>query len=43
LPALDGAAGAGGLNVVEVVVDAELGLRRRREIREAVDSALSGS
>lgn len=43
LPALDGAAGAGGLNVVEVVVDAELGLRRRREMREAVDKALAGS
>jgi 2-succinyl-5-enolpyruvyl-6-hydroxy-3-cyclohexene-1-carboxylate synthase len=42
-PALDRAAGAGGLNVVEVVVDAELGLRRRREMREAVDDALAGS
>ena len=42
-PALDRAAGAGGLNVVEVVVDAELGLRRRREMREAVDVALAGS
>jgi 2-succinyl-5-enolpyruvyl-6-hydroxy-3-cyclohexene-1-carboxylate synthase len=43
LPALDRAAGAGGLNVVEVVVDAVLGFRRRREMREAVDSALAGS
>jgi 2-succinyl-5-enolpyruvyl-6-hydroxy-3-cyclohexene-1-carboxylate synthase len=42
-PALDRAAGAGGINVVEVLVDAELGLRRRRELREAVDSALAGS
>jgi 2-succinyl-5-enolpyruvyl-6-hydroxy-3-cyclohexene-1-carboxylate synthase len=40
LPALDRAAGAGGLRVVEVVVDAELGLRRRRELQEAVDVAL---
>jgi 2-succinyl-5-enolpyruvyl-6-hydroxy-3-cyclohexene-1-carboxylate synthase len=42
-PALDRAAGAGGLNVVEVVVDAELGLRRRQELREAVDAALAAS
>jgi 2-succinyl-5-enolpyruvyl-6-hydroxy-3-cyclohexene-1-carboxylate synthase len=42
-PALDRAAGAGGLNVVEVVVDAELGLQRRREMREAVGEALAGS
>ena len=41
LPALGRAAGAGGLNVVEVVVDAELGLRRRREMRDAVDGALA--
>jgi 2-succinyl-5-enolpyruvyl-6-hydroxy-3-cyclohexene-1-carboxylate synthase len=41
LPALDRAAGAGGLNVVEVIVDAELGLRRRAELRDAVDSALA--
>jgi 2-succinyl-5-enolpyruvyl-6-hydroxy-3-cyclohexene-1-carboxylate synthase len=41
LPALDRAAGAGGLNMVEVVVDAELGLRRRREMRDAVDAALA--
>jgi 2-succinyl-5-enolpyruvyl-6-hydroxy-3-cyclohexene-1-carboxylate synthase len=41
-PALDRAAGAGGLNVVEVVVDAELGLRRRRETTDAVDTALAG-
>jgi hypothetical protein len=26
---------------VEVVVDAELGLRRRRELRDAVDAALA--
>jgi 2-succinyl-5-enolpyruvyl-6-hydroxy-3-cyclohexene-1-carboxylate synthase len=46
LPALDRAAGAGagpGIRVVEVVVDAELGLRRRGELRGAVDAALSGS
>ena len=43
LPALDRAAGAGGLNVVEVVADAELGLRRRREMHDAVDAALGGS
>jgi 2-succinyl-5-enolpyruvyl-6-hydroxy-3-cyclohexene-1-carboxylate synthase len=41
LPALDRAAGAGGLNVLEVMVDAELGLRRRREMRDAVDAALA--
>ncbi len=41
VPTLDRAAGAGGLNVVEVVVDAELGLRRRREMRDAVDGALA--
>jgi 2-succinyl-5-enolpyruvyl-6-hydroxy-3-cyclohexene-1-carboxylate synthase len=40
VPALDRAAGAGGLNVVEVVVDAELGLRRRGELRDAIDRAL---
>ncbi|HET6791768.1 MAG TPA: 2-succinyl-5-enolpyruvyl-6-hydroxy-3-cyclohexene-1-carboxylate synthase, partial [Actinomycetota bacterium] len=44
LPALDRAAGAGrGIRVVEVVVDAELGLRRRAELRSAVDAALAGS
>ena len=43
LPALGRAALTGGLNVVEVVVDAELGLRRRREMRDAVDKALSRS
>jgi 2-succinyl-5-enolpyruvyl-6-hydroxy-3-cyclohexene-1-carboxylate synthase len=43
LPALDRAAGAGGLNVVEIMVDAELGLQRRRELRDAVDSALAGT
>jgi 2-succinyl-5-enolpyruvyl-6-hydroxy-3-cyclohexene-1-carboxylate synthase len=41
LPALDRAAGAGGLNVVEVMVDAELGLRRRREMQDAVDAELA--
>ena len=41
VPALDRAAGAGGLNVVEVIVDAELGLRRRDELRDAVDAALA--
>jgi 2-succinyl-5-enolpyruvyl-6-hydroxy-3-cyclohexene-1-carboxylate synthase len=40
-PALDRAAGAGGLRVVEVVVDPELGLRRRAELRDAVDRALA--
>jgi 2-succinyl-5-enolpyruvyl-6-hydroxy-3-cyclohexene-1-carboxylate synthase len=43
LPALDRAAGAGGLNVVEVMVDAELGLRRRREMPDAVDTAMAGT
>ena len=43
LPALDRAAGAGGLNLVEVMVDAELGLRRRGEMRDAVDTALAGT
>jgi hypothetical protein len=28
---------------VEVMVDAELGLRRRRQMREAVDAALTRS
>jgi hypothetical protein len=28
--------------VVEVMVDAKLGLRRRREMRDAVDTALAG-
>lgn len=42
-PALDRAAGAGGVNVVEVIVDAALGLRRRREMRDAVDTALAGT
>jgi 2-succinyl-5-enolpyruvyl-6-hydroxy-3-cyclohexene-1-carboxylate synthase len=42
--ALDRAAGAGGgIRVVEVAVDAELGLRRRQELRDAVDAALVGS
>ena len=40
LPALDRAAG-GGIRVVEIVVDAELGLRRREELRGAVDAALA--
>jgi len=39
--ALDRAAGAGGLRVVEVVVDPELGLRRRAELREEVARALA--
>ncbi len=43
LPALDRAAAAGSLHIVEVVVDAELGLRRRREMRDAVDTALGRS
>jgi 2-succinyl-5-enolpyruvyl-6-hydroxy-3-cyclohexene-1-carboxylate synthase len=43
VPALDRAAGDGGLDVVEVVVDAKLGLRRRQELREAVDAALAAS
>lgn len=41
LPALDRAAGAGGLNVVEVMVDAELGRRRRREMQDVVDATLA--
>jgi 2-succinyl-5-enolpyruvyl-6-hydroxy-3-cyclohexene-1-carboxylate synthase len=41
LPALDRAADAGGLNVVEVVVDAELGLRRRQELRDEIDRVLT--
>jgi 2-succinyl-5-enolpyruvyl-6-hydroxy-3-cyclohexene-1-carboxylate synthase len=40
-PALDRAAGAGGLRVIEVVVDPELGLRRRAELRDAIDRALT--
>jgi 2-succinyl-5-enolpyruvyl-6-hydroxy-3-cyclohexene-1-carboxylate synthase len=40
-PALDRAAGAGGLRVVEVAVDADLGLRRRAALRDEVDRALS--
>lgn len=41
LPALDRAARVGrGIRVVEVMVDAELGLRRRMELRSAVDAAL---
>ena len=44
LPALDRAAGAGrGIRVIEVMVDAELGLHRRTELRAAVDDALDGS
>jgi 2-succinyl-5-enolpyruvyl-6-hydroxy-3-cyclohexene-1-carboxylate synthase len=43
-PALDRAAGAGGgVRVVEVVVDAELGLHRRQELRDAVDRALGSA
>jgi 2-succinyl-5-enolpyruvyl-6-hydroxy-3-cyclohexene-1-carboxylate synthase len=41
LPALDRAAGAGGLRVVEVVVDAELGLRLRQQLREEIDRVLT--
>ena len=40
-PALDRAAAARGLNVVEVVVDAELGLRRRQELRDEIDRVLT--
>jgi 2-succinyl-5-enolpyruvyl-6-hydroxy-3-cyclohexene-1-carboxylate synthase len=43
LPALDHAAGAGGVRVVEVMVDAELGLRRRRELQDAVDAAVGSA
>jgi 2-succinyl-5-enolpyruvyl-6-hydroxy-3-cyclohexene-1-carboxylate synthase len=44
LPALDRSAGAGrGIRVIEVTVDAELGLRRRAELQAAVDGALEGS
>jgi len=43
LPALDRAAGVGrGIRVIDVIVDAELGLRRRAELRAAVDAALEG-
>lgn len=41
LPALDRAAGAGGLGIVEVVVDAELGLRRRRDLHDEVERVLT--
>jgi 2-succinyl-5-enolpyruvyl-6-hydroxy-3-cyclohexene-1-carboxylate synthase len=41
LPALDRAAGAGGLRVVEVMIDAELGLRRRRELQDGIDHVLT--
>jgi 2-succinyl-5-enolpyruvyl-6-hydroxy-3-cyclohexene-1-carboxylate synthase len=41
VPALDRAAGARGVRVVEVVVDAELGLERRRELQDAVDRAVA--
>ena len=40
-PALDRATGAGGLRVVEVEVDPELGLRRRAELRDEIDRALA--
>jgi 2-succinyl-5-enolpyruvyl-6-hydroxy-3-cyclohexene-1-carboxylate synthase len=40
-PALDRAAGAGGVRVVEVTIDAELGLRRRRELRDEIDRVLT--
>jgi 2-succinyl-5-enolpyruvyl-6-hydroxy-3-cyclohexene-1-carboxylate synthase len=40
-PALDRAAEGGGVRVVEVDVDPELGLRRRSELRDGVASALS--
>jgi 2-succinyl-5-enolpyruvyl-6-hydroxy-3-cyclohexene-1-carboxylate synthase len=40
LPALDGALGARGVQVVEVVVDAELDRRRHAEVGEAVATAL---
>ena len=44
LPALDRSASAGpGIRVIEVAVDAELGLRRRAELRAAVDAALEGA
>lgn len=43
LPALDRIAGAGGLQVVEVEVDPELGLRRRHELQAAVDTAVGAS
>jgi 2-succinyl-5-enolpyruvyl-6-hydroxy-3-cyclohexene-1-carboxylate synthase len=41
IPALDRAAGAGGMQIVEVEVDPQLGLRRRRELRETIDRALA--
>ena len=41
VPALERAAGAGGLRVVEVLIDAELGLRRRRELQDGIDRVLT--
>jgi 2-succinyl-5-enolpyruvyl-6-hydroxy-3-cyclohexene-1-carboxylate synthase len=41
VPALDRAAGTGGLRVVEVLIDADLGLRRRRELQDGIDRVLT--
>ncbi len=40
VPALDAAAGAGGLQVVQVAIDADRDRARRTELREAVDAAI---
>jgi 2-succinyl-5-enolpyruvyl-6-hydroxy-3-cyclohexene-1-carboxylate synthase len=42
VPTLDGAREAGGLTVVEVVVEADLNVRRHAEVHEAVARALAG-
>jgi 2-succinyl-5-enolpyruvyl-6-hydroxy-3-cyclohexene-1-carboxylate synthase len=41
VPAVDAAREAGGVHVVEVVVDAELNVRRHAEVRDAVAEALA--
>jgi 2-succinyl-5-enolpyruvyl-6-hydroxy-3-cyclohexene-1-carboxylate synthase len=43
VPAVDGGRTAGGVHVVEVVVDAEHDRRRRAELRQAVGSALASA
>jgi hypothetical protein len=43
LPALDRAADAGGLRVVEVAIDAALGRERRAALRRSVAEALEGA
>jgi len=41
VPALGEAAGRGGVQVVEVAVDAESGLARREELRASVADAIA--